>query len=47
MPGAVTIIPEPGNPGIEIEVINESVLTAIAIVTRPPSRILKYPDVKE
>ena len=36
VPNAVTVIPEPGNPGVEIEVVNEAVLTGIAVVSRPP-----------
>ena len=36
VPNATEIIPEPGNPGVMIEVVNEAVLTALAIVTRPP-----------
>ena len=33
---AIEEIPEPGNPGVSIEVVNEAVLTAIAVVSRPP-----------
>ena len=33
---AVIEIPEPGNPGVSIEVVNEAVLTAIAVVSRAP-----------
>ena len=36
VPNAVSIIPELGNPGVDIEVVNEAVLTAIALVPRPP-----------
>ena len=34
VPGATSIIPEPGNPGVMIELVNEAVLTGLAIVTR-------------
>ena len=36
VPGAVEIIPEPGNPGVNIEVVNQAVLTALAVVFRAP-----------
>ena len=36
VPEAVEIIPEPGNPGVFIEVVKQAVLTAIAVVYRPP-----------
>ena len=36
VPEAVEIIPEPGNPGVFIEVVRQAVLTAIAVVYRPP-----------
>ena len=35
VPNAVEIVQEPGT-GVEIQVVNEAVLTALAIVTRPP-----------
>ena len=33
---AVSIVPEAGNPGVNIEVVNEAVLTGLSVVTRPP-----------
>ena len=33
---AVSIVPEAGNPGVNIEVVNEAVLTGLAVVSRPP-----------
>ena len=39
VPGAETLEPEPGNPGVSIRVIREAVLTELSIVTRPA-----YPD---
>ena len=33
---AVSIIPETGNPGVNIEVVNQAVLTGLAVVTRAP-----------
>ena len=36
VPNAVTIVPEPDNPGVAIQVVNQAVLTALAIVPRPP-----------
>ena len=33
---AVSIVPEAGNPGVSIEVVNEANLTGLAIVTRAP-----------
>lgn len=36
VPNALELIPEPGNPGVEIEVVNQALLTALAIVSRPP-----------
>ena len=36
VPNAIERIPEPGNPEVEIEVINDALLTALAIVSRPP-----------
>ena len=32
--GATSLIPEPGNPGVEIEVISRAILTSLAIVPR-------------
>lgn len=34
--GAVEIIPEQGNEGVNIEVVNEATLTGVAVVQRPP-----------
>ena len=39
VPDAERLIPEPGNPGVEIRVINAAVLREMSIVTRPA-----YPD---
>ena len=36
VPEAVEIIPEPGNPGVFIEVVKQAVLTALAVVYRAP-----------
>ena len=36
VPDAFEIIPEPGNPGVEIEVVKQATLQAIAIVSRAP-----------
>ena len=36
VPNAVEIVPDTENPEVEIEVINEAVLTALAVVTRQP-----------
>ena len=36
VPGATELIPDPGNPDVDIEVVNQAVLTALAVVTRPP-----------
>ena len=33
---AVSIIPETGNPGVNIEVVNQAVLTGLAVVSRAP-----------
>ena len=33
---AVSIVPEAGNPGVNIEVVNEAVLTGLAVVSRAP-----------
>ena len=41
VPGATEVIPEPGNPGVGIELVREAVLTALAIVARP-----QFPDTK-
>ena len=40
-PRAVTFQPEPGNPGVQIRVVNDAILPEISIVTRPvyPSNI--------
>ena len=35
VPRAEEFLPEPGNPGVEIRVINEAVLYELSIVTRP------------
>jgi len=39
VPDAETLEPEPGNPGVQVRVIREAVLTELSIVTRPA-----YPD---
>ena len=36
VPGATELIQDPDNPDVDIEVVNEAVLTALAVVTRPP-----------
>ena len=36
VPNAVELVPEPGNPDIMVEVVNEAVLTAIRVVNRAP-----------
>ena len=36
VPEAVEIIPDPDNPDVDVEVVHESVLTAIAVTTRAP-----------
>ena len=36
VPGATELIPDPDNPDVDIEVVNQAVLTALAVVTRPP-----------
>ena len=36
VPDAVTIEPEDGNPDVDIEIVNEAVLTALAVVYRAP-----------
>ena len=36
VPEAIELIPDPDNPDVDIEVVNEAVLTALAVVTRPP-----------
>ena len=36
VPDATEIIPEPGNEGVFIEVVKQAVLTALAVVYRPP-----------
>ena len=33
---AVSIVPEAGNPGVNIEVVNQAVLTGLAVVSRAP-----------
>ena len=35
VPGAMTIEPEPGNPGVEIRVVNQAVLYEVSVVSRP------------
>ena len=35
VPGAETLIPEPGNPGVQIRVIRAAVLFELSLVTRP------------
>ena len=35
VPGAEKLIPEPGNPGVQIRVINQAVLHELSLVTRP------------
>ena len=39
VPDATSLIPEPGNPGVEIEVISRAILTSLAIVPRT-----RWPD---
>ena len=36
VPEAVETIPDPDNPDVDIQLVNEAVLTALAVVTRPP-----------
>ena len=36
VPEAVEIIPDPDNPDVSVQIVNEAVLTAIAVTTRPP-----------
>ena len=36
VPGATEIIPDPDNPDVDVEVVHEAVLTAIAVTTRAP-----------
>lgn len=36
VPGAVEIVEEVGNPGVNVEVVNQAVLTALAVVFRRP-----------
>ena len=36
VPGATELIPDPDNPDVDIEVVNEAVLTALAVTTRQP-----------
>ena len=42
VPGAETIIPEPGNPSVGIRLIREAVLSEFSLVTRP-----SYQDASE
>ena len=36
VPNAVKIVPDTENPEVEVEVVSEAVLTALAVVTRQP-----------
>ena len=36
VPGATELIPDPDNPDVDIEVVNEAVLSALAVTTRAP-----------
>ena len=36
VPGAIELLPEPGNPEVLIETVNHAVLTAVRIVHRAP-----------
>ena len=50
VPGATSIIPEPGNPGVMIELVNQAVLTGLAIVTRrrwPGSEVSRRSEEKQ
>ena len=36
VPEASELVPDPDNPDVDVEVISEAILTALAVVTRPP-----------